>query len=335
MPIAIDEVRALMTKALDLRGIEEETIALIVDDFLGAELEGRSTHGVGKFLLLDAALAERVGHPAIETEAAAWALVDGNRELGHVAARYCAEQACERAEGEGIGVVGLRNASRFSRLKPYGRLIADRGLIGIVLNNAGPPAVAPYGSSEPILGTNPICFAFPATDSPAVFDFATSERVWGEIRQAVLEERDLPAGAFVDGDGLPTTDPDSADAVLPFGGARGSALCLAIELMAGGLASALMGKAVTSEYDLGAVFVALRPRSDEFASRAAALLADIRSARPLVPGQVVHVPGERSREERSEAEKRGTLELESGVITRLEEMSQSLGGGLESDDKLN
>src|SRR5262249_359978 len=136
------------------------------------------------------------------------------------------------AEANGIGLVSLRNASRFSRLSPYARMIAESGRVAVVTNNAGPAAVAPFGSSDPILGTNPIAFGFPAASGAFVIHFSTAERVWGEIRQAALEGRELPPNAFLDAEGKETREPDRVEAVLPFGGYKGSALCIAIELLA-------------------------------------------------------------------------------------------------------
>jgi L-2-hydroxycarboxylate dehydrogenase (NAD+) len=334
MEIPIDEVHRLMQEALELRGINRDVAELIASDYLGAELEGRATHGIGKFLLVDSALAQRVGSPEVISDLGALVLVDGHRELGHVAASFCARLAAERASTHGVAIVALRNASRFSRLGPFASQIANEGLIALVTNNAGPPAVAPYGAASPVLGTNPLCFAFPGLDHPTVIDFATSQAVWGEIRQAVLEERELPAGAFLDGDGQLTRDPQSADAVLPFGGAKGSALCLAIELLVGALAGAAMGGKVDSEYALGAVFVAAQHESG-FGEAEQALIAEIRSATPLPGHEMVCVPGESSRARRDKASARGTVVIDRHVLARLTTMSTSPGGGLLSDDKVN
>lgn len=334
MDVSLVDIQQQMLAALALRGISSRTAELIVSDHLDAELEGRPTHGIGKFLLLDDALAERRGGPTVAEDRDAFVLVDGNRELGHAAAVFCAELAVDRAARSGAGIVALRNASRFSRLGPYAERIADQGFLALVTNNAGPPAVAPFGSSAPLLGTNPICFGFPGAEDPTIVDFATSKRVWGEIRQAVLEQRALPPGAFLDANGAETRDPDEADAVLPFGGAKGSALCLSIELLIGGISGALMGSQVQTEYDLGALFVAL-PSVEGFRVAAEQLLDEIRASRPRVAGEPVSVPGEGSRMRRERARASGRIQVDPTVLEHLQQMSEGVSGGLSGNAKLN
>ena len=76
-------------------------------------------------------------------------------------------------------------------------------------------AIAPNGSIDPILATNPIGLAIPTKQSPITADFATSKRVWGEIRVAKSEKRMLPEGTFMDNDGNLTTDPEKVGQFFP------------------------------------------------------------------------------------------------------------------------
>jgi ureidoglycolate dehydrogenase (NAD+)/L-2-hydroxycarboxylate dehydrogenase (NAD+) len=282
-----------MREALAHREISQADADFIISDYVDAELEGYRTHGIGKFLLIDNALEQREGAAVVGYVRGSTARVDGNKDLGHIAARLAVNTAIDLARSHGIGLVSIRNFSRFSRLAPHVKRIAAEGFIGILTNNAGPPAVAPYGSRDPILGTNPIAFGFPGREFPTVLDFATSRQVWGEIRQAQLEGRPLSSDSFLDAEGNVTTDPGSANAVLPFGGAKGSALCLAIELLMGGITGAATGLQVQNEYDLGAVVIAMEPVPGS--DRATAeLLSEIRQSRPREAGGQVYVPGERA-----------------------------------------
>lgn len=222
--IRIDELRVMMLDALALRGIGSEDADFIVDDFLDAELEGHKTHGVSKFLTIDIGLSGREGSIEIVSRTGGHAKIDGHRELGHIAARQAAALSAELAKEHGVGLVALTNVSRYARLVPYSRLIAERGCIGIVTNNGGPAHVVPFGGSAPMFGTNPLSFGFPQGEKPPLlFDFATAQGVWGELRQAIVEERSLPERTFLDAAGAFTTDPQRVQGVLPFGGARGAA----------------------------------------------------------------------------------------------------------------
>jgi LDH2 family malate/lactate/ureidoglycolate dehydrogenase len=190
------------------------------------------------------------------------------------------------------------------------------------------------GSFDPILGTNPICFGFP-DEEPLVIDFATSERVWGEIRQASLEGRPMPKGAFYDKDGLDAINPEDVHSVKAFGGHKGFGLCLAIELLAGALLPGKVGTAVDTQYDLGALFVAISPHAFGTAGSLPqgihALREQVHQAKKL-PGvsDEPHISGERSRARRSEWIERGLVPVHLETLKRLTEMSVSSKGGIES-----
>ena len=137
-----------------------------------------------------------------------------------------------------------------------------------------------------MFGTNPLCFSFPSgRGKPYVFDFATSQKVWGEVRQAIVENRPLPDNCFIDGEGNFTTDPEKAEAGVPFGGPKGYALCYALEVMTGAFVGAKMGYNARDEYDLGYLFVAFSPEMfttlDTFTEEVDALAGDVRGCPPM------------------------------------------------------
>lgn len=323
----IDQVKDLMKKALVIRQIPPDAVDLIIEDYLGAQLQDRLTHGVGRFLLLDQGRKERKGEPKVVFDQGVAALIDGNHELGQIVAALAIQEVCKRAEHYGLGVCGIINFRRYSRLGVLSGQIAKAGYIGVVLNNAGPAAVAPFGGVDPILGTNPISFAFPTAGNPLALDFATAERVWGEIRQAILESRSLPEGAFLDNDGEITVDPDRVAAVKSFGGARGYALCLAIEILAGALVPAKIGRAVDTQFDLGALFIAISPNlfgaAGSYFASLERLLTDIRSSRPSAGGKTVRVPGDRALAAEAERRRRGTVPIDDATYEHLQVMSRT------------
>ena len=96
------------------------------------------------------------------------------------------------------------------------------------------PTVAPAGATVPFFGTNPLAFGWPGKDG-YIFDAATAATARGELQIAARDGRLAPEGAGVDAAGRPTRDPNEilAGAQLPFGGHKGSAIALMIELLAG------------------------------------------------------------------------------------------------------
>lgn len=336
---SVRELKQMMYNALALRGISKSSADFMVNDYIEAELSGQTSHGLSKFLLLDAALQKREGNVELIREVGNYAKFDGHKDLGHIAAIECVNKAIELARKHGNSIVALNNASRYSRVKPFARKIAENGLIGIIMNNGGPAAVAPFGGSTPIFGTNPICFAFPSNSSPYIFDFSTSKKVWAEIRQAILEKRNLPEDSFYDAEGNITVDPNKADAVMPFGGAKGYALCYAIEILTGAFVGSKMGSKVNDEYDLGFVFIALDPEMftdiKQFKECVDDLSHEVRNSKSIDPNAAVLVPGDITARKLRENSTSDTIMIEEDILERIKVMATSLSGGIESNNKVN
>lgn len=334
--IKVKELEDLLYQILTLRNITGEIADFMVFDFLEAELEGHQTHGVGKILLLDEALEKRKGSPKVILQQGNYAKVDGNKEIGHIAAMYSIDLAIELARKNKNSIVSLVNASRYGRLKPFARKIAKEGFVGIIMNNGGPSAVTPYGGISPVYGTNPICFSFPG-NNPNIVDFSTAKEVWGEVRQSILENRELSKDCFIDKQGNYTKDPDKVNAVEAFGGKKGSSLCYAIEVLTGAFVGAKMGLQVKDEYDLGFVFMVLSPEmfgnKEVFLSEVEVLSQEVKGSRK--DGQRAYVPGEYSKMKYEEVLEKGTLMIAKETFNRLNQMSKDIKGGLKSNDKVN
>ena len=95
-----------------------------------------------------------------------------------------------------------------------------------------------------------------------------------------------------------------------------------------------MGSQVQTEYDLGALFVAL-PSVEGFRVAAEQLLDEIRASRPRVAGEPVSVPGEGSRMRRERARASGRIQVDPTVLEHLQRMSEGVSGGLSGNAKLN
>lgn len=338
--VKVEEIRGLMTDALALRGITGEEAAFIIDDYMESELEGHKTHGLSKFLMIDIGIDERNGDIKIVKKENCYAKIDGNRELGHIAAMHATDLAIEMAKEHGVGIVAFDHISRYSRITPYARRIANAGLVGMLTNNGGPMCVAPFGGKRAIFGTNPLCFAFPSNrEKPYIFDFATAQKVWGEIRQAMVEKRPMAPNAFLDETGAFTQDPEKAVAGVPFGGPKGYALCFALEVMVGALIGAKMGSEAQDEFDLGYLFMAFSPDMftdlETFKTEMDMLAEDVRNCEPIKPGGQVFIPGEVFGNKKVSDIDQNEVEIEEDVYERLQIMSHSLEGGLENNKLLN
>lgn len=316
-----------MLTALKKRAFSHEEAEFILNDYLGAELEGRRTHGIGRFVVIDRYLNERAGDPFLARDYAAVAVIDGSRSIGQLVCRQATSIAIDKAKTYGAGVVAARNFTRFSRLKVYAESVALQGLLAVAVNCGGaPPLVPSPNSGRPVVGTNPIAFAFPRDGGMCSFDFATSERAWGTVRQAVIDGSTLPPG-FIGADGRSVADPVLAQGVLPAGGGKGFALAFAIEVISGVLAGAKLGQDQDSHLDLGFLVIALDPEA--FGVDVESLMASVRRLSDQVSnvpkcsyfGPAPHPPGDQSKATEAAAIAHGVLDLRPALIEKLEQMA--------------
>ena len=67
----------------------------------------------------------------IQRESAAFALLDGDRGLGHVVGRQGMEMAIQKARAYGVGVVGTHNNGHYGAGGCYAMMTVEQGMIGI------------------------------------------------------------------------------------------------------------------------------------------------------------------------------------------------------------
>lgn len=292
------QVHELATQALKGQGFAADVASEVAEEFVIADLAGVKTHGLGKLVSLN--IGNLKAEPIIR-ERGGLITVDGNKASGFVLFRTIADLLIQKCVIHGIVAAFVHNHSRYSSLYPYTSRVARAGFVTMLANTAGPPAVAPHGSIDPLTGTNPICFSFPRSGGQTqTFDFATSAVVWGAIRQAAIEGRALPTGPFLNAAGDVTTVPTDVNAVRAFGGHKGWVINLAIEILAGILPGGKVGSECESEFDCGAIFIAIDPAmagsgAENFAASLDRLLDSIRSTRPEDAAKPVRAPGDRGR----------------------------------------
>src|SRR6188768_192219 len=149
---------------------------------------------------------------------------NANKKLGQSTAYRAMAEAIRLADKYGIGQVSVDNAFHYLWGGGYVMDAAKKGYIAYTNCTSTLSEVVPFGGKFPVLGTNPHSWGLPTTDScgfPIVIDWATSTVAMGRVQQLRRENKPLPAGAAVDEEGNPTTDPHKARWLLPFGAHKG------------------------------------------------------------------------------------------------------------------
>jgi LDH2 family malate/lactate/ureidoglycolate dehydrogenase len=159
---------------------------------------------------------------------------NANKKLGQATAYRAMDEAIRLADQYGVGTVSVDNAFHYLWGGGYVMDAARRGYIAYTNCTAALAEVVPFGGKFPTLGTNPHSWGFPTTDAvgyPIVIDWATSVVAMGRVQQLKREGKSLPPMAAVDKDGNPTTDPNAAVSLLPFGAHKGYGLSLINEIV--------------------------------------------------------------------------------------------------------
>ena len=237
-----ETLRELMVRLLSSVGCEQSTARSASEIFLEADMRGIGLQGLDHMHSMVRGIQhghiDPRGLPSITSEGAAFALIDGARGPGQVAALMAVDVAVAKARNAGTCSVGITNSSDIFMLGYYAERIARAGLIGFVFTGS-PPQVHPFGGVDQILGTNPIAISFPTEfDDPLLIDMATSAWSGSRVRQASYFGEEVPAGIGVGANGIPTNDPAkirSGGAIGPLAGHKGFALSLAVALLSGPL----------------------------------------------------------------------------------------------------
>lgn len=239
--LTLGEVSDLATRALMANGCDERNAAAVARTVTAAERDGAKSHGLFRIpgyvgSLRNGKINGRAD-PQVSRLAPCVIRVEGDRGLAPLAIELGRSPLIEAARENGMAALAIRRTHHYAALWPETEALAEAGLIGMAFVNSQ-PYMAPAGGKRPFFGTNPMSFAWPRPDGGAmVWDQASAAMARGEIMIAQRDGHALPPGAGIDSDGNPTTDPASVleGAQLPFGGYKGAAIALMVDLMCGPL----------------------------------------------------------------------------------------------------
>jgi LDH2 family malate/lactate/ureidoglycolate dehydrogenase len=337
---AAETLRDFSVRILTALGVEAGDARTVADCLLYAELHGHASHGIVRLPVYAKRVAAGVVNaravPRVGGESGPTCVVDGDNGLGPVVGRFGMAQALRCAHQFGIGMASARASNHFGPAGFYTEMALPQLCIGVAASNA-PPNMAPWGGRERFLGTNPLSVAVPAGEmNPVVFDMASSVVARGNIILAAQRGESIPEGWAIDPQGNPTTDARQAllGSVLPFGGPKGSAISLLIDILAGVLSGASFGRHLNTLEDLGHVqnlghvFIAIDVGRfmpvEEFLARVDDLIRQLK-ATPTAPGVAsVLAPGEIELQRCSELGESG-IPVAEDVRDQLAELASGLG----------
>lgn len=335
------DLRSFAAALLEKGGLRPEHARTTADVFVWAALRGVDSHGTARVPAYLELLAKGVANanPDIKVESTtpATAVIDADRAPGPVALSAAADEAVRRARTTGIASVGVRRTVHTGAIGYYVSKIAEQGLVGLGFV-AGMPNMGYTGVKGAAVATSPLAIAVPAAErDPLLLDMATATIALGKIRQAKASGTPLPEGAAATEDGTPTTDPEKAVMPLPLGGAKGSGMSLAFELLTSVLVGAPIFASFHSDDPQGrkhrqnALLIAIDPAAfgdpDAFTAAVDTTLGTLKGLPAADGAEGVFYPGERSAAVAAERAEKG-IPVAPKVWRDLTERALELGVGL-------
>ena len=325
MEIEISQARQMALDALIGNEMEDSEANVIVEHLIYAELCNSKAVGLRGLPWIVKAYKDSSPRPMeIAKETSVSVLLDGGGKNGMIVGQRAIDIAIQKSKNIGVGICGGFDCSGIGICGYYARQALPHHLIGLVTANSI-AAVAPYGSRVPIFGTNPLCIAIPAQKDEIVSDLSTSKMTYGEILLAQKLGIKISGDVLISEDGYPTTDPNdlSRGAILPIAEHKGSALSLALEILAGPLVSAKAGlKAVGGSW--GFLVACINPEIfvpiTQFEYQIQCLIEEIKNAPPAPGFSNVLIPGERSAQSREANLRKNTINIPEIVMKDLENM---------------
>jgi LDH2 family malate/lactate/ureidoglycolate dehydrogenase len=310
--ISVAALREFTIRAFASTGVSQADATLAADALVTTDAWGVFTHGTkslqGYLRRLRGGGLQATARPAVVSEKAAWAIVDGHSALGMVTSEFAMQLAIAKARAAGIAYIGVRNSCHFGAAGYYAWLAAREGLVGLAMANDIPSVTAP-GARGKITGSNPIAYGVPAgKHRPILLDMAISTVAGGKVFAAQTLGQPIPDNWIIGPDGRPTTDASAfpeRGALQPMAGHKGYGLALLIESLAGilpgGMFTRQVGAWMSSDPALpthhGAAFIAIDaglalPPGD-FAKRVDALIDEVHTAPKADGAERIFVPGEK------------------------------------------
>jgi LDH2 family malate/lactate/ureidoglycolate dehydrogenase len=349
-PVAL---RAFAQNIFSAMGCSDPDAALAADVLLLADLRGIDSHGVARLAgyvrLWENNRINTKPHIVIVHETPTTATIDGDAGLGLIVAPFAMRMAIKKAEQYGSGWVAVRNSNHFGIAGYHALMAVEKEMIGFAMTNAS-PLVTPTFSNERLLGTNPMCYAFPAGKyPPVVVDMATSAAANGKLEIAQRLGKQVPEGLIQAADGNFTTDPHAlktGGALLPLGSDyehgshKGFGLSATVDILSAVLSGANYGPWVPPfvafldppvdpvglgiGHFVGAMRVdGFRP-VDEFKLHLDNWITRFKSASTIDPNQKVIIPGEPELAAQTDRNKNG-VPLVDAVVNDLNALADKFG----------
>ncbi|MEL7255495.1 MAG: Ldh family oxidoreductase [Pseudomonadota bacterium] len=321
--MSVEALTELVERAFVASGTSRKNARIVAEALVAAEVDGQGGHGLSRVASYTAqAKSGKVrgeAEPQLTKPRSSVLHVDARHGFAFPALTLIKSELPGIAQAHGIAAAYVFNSHHCGQLGAHVEALAEAGVVALMVANS-PPAMAPWGGSQPLFGTNPIAFAAPRPDAPPlVIDLSLSKVARGKVMAASKAGDAIPEGWALDASGQPTTDAAAAlkGTMLPMGDAKGAALALIVEILCATLTGANHSHEATSFFDadgappgVGQTLIAFAPQTD-FAARLDGLL------QMILAQDGTRLPGEARHAKRARAAKNG-LEVPDHLLQEIQ-----------------
>jgi len=253
--VSLAEAEARVAAVLERANTSPANAASVARALVTAEAEGLRGHGLSRLASYAAqARSGKVdGHaaPTLARPRPGVLAIDAAHGFAYPALDLAVATLPAAARACGIATAPIRRSHHCGAAGHTVERLAGEGLVALLFANT-PAAIAPWGGTQAVFGTNPIAFACPLPGrAPLVIDLSLSKVARGNLLAAQQRGEAIPDDWAFDASGQPTTDPAAglAGTMAPLGGVKGTALALMVELLAAGLTGAVYASDASSFLD--------------------------------------------------------------------------------------
>ncbi len=341
MKFRFETLTEYVSRVLQKCDLSEKDSAVVAESLVSANLRGVDSHGVTRLPIYIKRLKSGVVNPKpnikVLEESDATLLIDGDDGMGQVVGTEAMRLGVEKAKKNGAVYIGVQRSTHFGTGAYFVQQGVRNDMITYAMSNA-PSTMAPWGGTQPYIGTNPYAFGIPAgKHNPLVLDMATSVVARGKVILAEQKGEEIPEGWAIDQEGKPTTDARSAlqGSVLPFGGPKGYAISLMIDVMSGVLTGAGFGPHINNIYgdfdkpqNVGHFFQLIDVNqfmsSESFKGRIDQMINEIKSSPKAEGVDEIYLPGEIETNIQRERKRDGII-LDREVYEDIKQAGDELG----------
>lgn len=311
------ELRRFTQDAFVAQGLPQADAIVIANDLVEADLRGLSSHGVARIPTYCERLRRSLVNPTpnitVTRTTQVTALVDGDDGMGFIVAHRAMDEAIAMARESGLGLAAVKRSTHYGMAALYVLQAIEADMISLVFTNSS-PALPVWGGRSKFLGAAPLAAGTPGGRlGPYVLDMAMTVIARGKIRLAAQRGDPIPVGLALDSEGRPTTDAAKAfeGICLPFGGHKGAALSMLMEILGGVLTgAAFAGDVINPHLDFSApqnaghFLMAIRPdlfmSMEEYRARMDTLVERVKACPRAEGFDEILMPGEPEARTRAE-----------------------------------